>query len=74
MIRKIPSTIFEGQRFTLKQNFYTVALQEAEMQGFEIQNLNSSFSSSRGERVETVTFSVCALKCAKYNNYDHSRS
>ena len=36
MIRKISSTIFEGQRFILKKNFYTIALQEAEMQGFEI--------------------------------------
>ena len=43
-----PHNIFERQRYTLKQNFYTVALQEAEMQGFEIQNLNSSFSSWRG--------------------------
>ena len=31
-----PHNIFERQRYTLKQNFYTVALQEAEMQGFEI--------------------------------------
>ena len=37
-------------------------------------NLNSSFSSWRGERVETLTISVCALKCGKYDNYDHSRS